>query len=77
MSYMPHLASAAAGLTPRSNMMQEVLERTVNAMLPLFNDDSGRIPESIQNLALPLFCFSREMLWDSQSISLGYSETVV
>ena len=63
-NYLPHLTqpAAAAGPTPRSNVTRQVLQRTVNAMLPLFNDDSDRIPASIRDLALALYCSSQSML---------------
>ena len=62
-NYLPRLTqpAAAAGLTPRSDVTRQ-LERTVKAMVPLFNDDSDRIPASIRDLARALFCSSQDML---------------
>ena len=49
-NYLPHLTqpAAAASPTPRSDVTWQ-LERTVKAMVPLFNDDSDRIPASIRD----------------------------
>jgi len=52
----------AAGPPPRSTVTRPVLQRNVDAMLPLFNDDFDKTPASIRDSAISLFSSAQGML---------------
>ena len=64
LNYLPHLTQpvVAAGPPPRSTVTRPVLQRTVDAMLPLFNDDFDKTPASIRDSAISLFSSAQGML---------------